>query len=106
KIDSPSGTALLLADAAQSADPTLITNYGRNEQRRSNEIGLQSIRGGNIYGEHTVMFLGNNEEIHLSHRALSRSLFATGALTLTKWLSKQRSPGFYKISDIELKDLL
>lgn len=105
KVDSPSGTALLLAESAQAADPSLITVYGRNESRKANEIGMQSIRGGNIYGEHTVMFLGNNEEIHISHRALSRSLFASGAVTLTKWLTKQKAPGFYRLSDIELKDL-
>ncbi len=106
KKDAPSGTALLLAKTAQAANPNLTINSSRTKERSPNEIGVQAIRGGNIFGEHTVMFLGNHEEIHLSHRALSRSLFAEGALTLGAWLKERPAPGFYHLSDVELKDLL
>ncbi len=106
KKDAPSGTALLLAQAAQAAVPDLEIVYGRSGTRKGREIGIQSLRGGHVFGEHTVMFMGDHEEVHIAHRALSRSLFASGALTLGTWLSGREHSGFYTLDDVAIEDLL
>ena len=84
KIDSPSGTALLLADSINNAlDNKKDYNFNRfqnREKRKKNEIGFSSIRGGNIVGEHTVIFFGENESFEITHKAYSRGVFAEGAL--------------------------
>ncbi len=99
KADSPSGTTLFLADALHQAlpDSTLVTN--RTEKRKSGEIGISVTRGGGVFGEHSIRFLGEAEEFTLSHRAFSRDLFAKGALALGEWLLKQE-PGFYSLHDV------
>ncbi len=91
KKDAPSGTALSLVADLQSvrllevvSDRTL-----RKEARSPNEIGISSVRGGDIVGEHTVHFLGQGERIEITHRASDRSLFARGAFALSKILYKQ-----------------
>jgi 4-hydroxy-tetrahydrodipicolinate reductase len=101
KVDSPSGTALLLAKNISEEIPKSEIISSRKSKRRAEEIGVHSIRGGNVFGEHHISFLGDSEEIVFSHRALSRSLFANGALVLGKWLA-DRKPGFYGLSDVEL----
>jgi 4-hydroxy-tetrahydrodipicolinate reductase len=101
KVDSPSGTALLLAKNISEEIPKSEIISSRKSKRRDEEIGVHSIRGGNVFGEHHISFLGDSEEIVFSHRALSRSLFANGALVLGKWLA-DRKPGFYGLSDVEL----
>lgn len=98
KKDAPSGTALLLADSIIRQRPELYVNTDRNKLRDKNEIGVVSIRGGSVFGEHSLRFLSDEEELEFSHRALSRDLFAKGALHLGAWLEKQQN-GFYSIFD-------
>ncbi len=90
KLDAPSGTALMLADAAKeglSYEPEYIyTRYDRRQKRGKAEIGISAIRGGNIIGEHQVIFAGGDEVINLTHRAQSRALFATGALRAARFV--------------------
>ncbi|MFK7823401.1 MAG: 4-hydroxy-tetrahydrodipicolinate reductase [Oligoflexales bacterium] len=104
KKDSPSGTAVYLAK--QLAEETSFNPvYGRDNIRHDKEIGVQATRGGGVFGEHKIRFLGEHEEISISHRAYSRTLFAKGALVLGHWILKQK-PGLYQISDIAARDLI
>lgn len=83
KVDSPSGTAQMLADSINTAlGNNLHCEYNRHdkhEARSKNEIGMSSIRGGNIVGEHTVQFIGNFETFEIKHTSFSRNVFAEGA---------------------------
>jgi len=105
KRDAPSGTALALAQAAGEArgiapaQPLAGSPVARIGPRRPGEIGLAVVRGGDIVGEHTVLFAGPGEELRLSHRAADRALFARGALKAALWLAGQL-PGRYAMSDI------
>jgi len=103
KVDAPSGTALMLAEAIESArDGESELVFGRhetNKRREKKEIGIHSLRGGNKAGEHSVYFLGTDEEIVITHRAGSKRVFAEGALAAAKWLLKQKS-GFYSMEDV------
>ena len=102
KVDSPSGTALLLANTIKESIPeeTEFT-YGRvgNCKRKNNEIGIHSIRGGSIVGEHEIIFAGTGETIEIKHSALSREVFAIGALKACEFM-KGKEPGFYNMEDI------
>lgn len=90
KIDSPSGTALMLADAINKAlDDKMIYEFDRHikkQRRQKNEIGFSSIRGGNIVGEHTVQFLGENETFEIKHTSYSSTVYAEGAVKAAKFL--------------------
>lgn len=103
KIDAPSGTALMLADAVSSAkDHTMHYVYDRHSQRKkreSSEIGIHSVRGGTIVGEHEVIFAGPHEMITLSHSAQSKEIFAHGAINAAFFLAEQRA-GLYDMSDL------
>lgn len=103
KIDSPSGTALLLADCINQALENKFTyefdRHHKHEKRSQNEIGFSSIRGGNIVGEHTVQFLGENETFEITHKAYSRSVFADGAIKAACFLVKQTN-GFYSMEHL------
>lgn len=105
KRDAPSGTALALARAAGEArglaPPEALSgaSAGRVGPRRQGEIGFAVVRGGDIVGEHTVLFAGPGEELRLSHRALDRAIFARGALRAALWL-RGKPPGRYGMSDI------
>ena len=103
KVDAPSGTALMLAEAIESArDGESELVFGRhetNKRREKKEIGIHSLRGGNKAGEHSVCFFGTDEEIVITHRAGSKRVFAEGALAAAKWLLKQKS-GFYTMEDV------
>jgi len=105
KRDAPSGTALALARAAGEArglapsEALSATSGGRVGPRRDGEIGFAIVRGGDIVGEHTVLFAGLGEELRLSHRAGDRAIFARGALRAALWLLG-RPPGRYSMSDI------
>ena len=99
KKDSPSGTSLFLAESLNSAIPESSIAYNRTSSRKDGEIGISATRGGGIFGEHKIRFLGDFEEFTLTHRAYSRELYAKGALSLTEWLLKQES-GFYTLNDI------
>ncbi|MCA6072391.1 MAG: 4-hydroxy-tetrahydrodipicolinate reductase [Endomicrobium sp.] len=105
KKDSPSGTAAKLAEVAASALGENINNvgvYGRhssNEAREKGEIGVLSVRAGDIIGDHTVYFAGLGERIELTHRAHSRDTFAAGAVRAAKWAVGQK-PGLYDMSNV------
>lgn len=101
KQDAPSGTALYIAQRLCQQDSRYFTTTQRSAQRQPHEIGIHAVRGGKIYGEHQLAFLGDDEEITITHRALSRELFAKGALRLAAWLVKQDS-GFYTLADVQL----
>ncbi len=98
KLDAPSGTALMIADAI-AKDDTVYT-YDRHavrKKRDKNEIGISSVRGGTIVGEHEVIFAGNNEVITLSHSAQSKDLFAAGAVNAAVFMTGKPS-GLYDMS--------
>ena len=103
KLDAPSGTAILLADAVnENMGEKLSYTYDRSERhepRRADEIGLCAIRGGTIVGDHDVIFAGEDEVITFSHRAYSRKIFAKGAISAAKFLNG-KSKGLYDMSDI------
>lgn len=103
KIDSPSGTALLLADSINNAlENKMEYNFNRfqnREKRNKNEIGFSSIRGGNIVGEHTVIFFGENESFEITHKAYSRGVFAEGALKGAEYIVGKEN-GYYSMDDI------
>ena len=103
KIDSPSGTAIMLADAINSVFNNEKTydfdRLQKREKRSKNEIGFSSIRGGNIVGEHSVMFFSENETFEITHKSYSRQVFAEGALKAAKFIVSQR-PGLYNMSDV------
>lgn len=101
KADAPSGTALMLADAVKSQRPDAEYVYGRSGQhkRQPNEIGIHSLRMGNVVGEHEVIFATDNQTITLKHQAHDRALFAEGALTAAAFLVGQPA-GFYHMDDL------
>jgi 4-hydroxy-tetrahydrodipicolinate reductase len=100
KKDAPSGTALRLAEAvAEGAgrDLAAAARYARHGDigaRSTSEIGIQTLRGGDVVGDHTVMFLGNGDRIEITHRASTRDTFAIGAVRAALWL-EGRPPGLY-----------
>jgi len=105
KVDSPSGTAIRLGEIVADASGRDFKNvvkferHGQIGERAPNEIGIQTIRGGDIVGEHTIMFCGLGERLELTHRALNRDNFARGAIHALRWVIG-RSPGIYSISDV------
>ena len=100
KQDVPSGTALYIAQRLCQQDSRYFVNTQRQGKRQSHEIGINAVRGGKIYGEHRLAFLGDDEEITITHRALSRDVFAKGALRLAVWLDNCSS-GFYTLEDVK-----
>lgn len=108
KADSPSGTALMLYDAAQkergpSAEP-VYGRYGRTQKRTTGEIGIHAVRGGTVTGEHEVGFYGDGEQVILTHRAENRSLFAQGALRAAQYVL-DKPAGLYSMRDVVLEML-
>lgn len=102
KIDAPSGTAIMLANAVKEEMPDAYFEYDRHskrEKRHTNEIGIHSIRGGTIVGEHQVIFAGNDEIVTLSHSARSKAIFSQGAVNAAVFLSGKES-GIYNMSDL------
>lgn len=107
KLDAPSGTALMIADAiAETRNSTsyVYDRHERREKRSSEEIGIHAVRGGSIIGEHEVIFAGKDEVITISHSAASRSLFAAGALRAAEFIVG-KSAGMYNMDDM-LKDII
>ncbi len=100
KADAPSGTAKLLASEILSKRSGLSEQTHRTGKRSATEVGMHSIRGGGVFGEHEVRFLGQHEELTLSHRAFGRGLFAEGAIRLGRWLFHQ-PVGCYSPADFE-----
>lgn len=101
KVDAPSGTALMLADAIKTVRPELYEHNGRSGQgkRDRNEIGIHAVRMGNIVGEHEVIVGTQNQQITLKHEAFSRSLFAEGAISAARFLVG-KPIGHYTMQDI------
>ena len=103
KIDAPSGTAILLADAANSAKPYdadyIYQREAVRKPRSAHEIGISSVRGGSIVGEHEIIFAGHDEVIELRHTASSRDIFALGAVRAAKYITG-KLPGLYSMNDL------
>ncbi|OHB24879.1 MAG: 4-hydroxy-tetrahydrodipicolinate reductase [Desulfuromonadaceae bacterium GWC2_58_13] len=105
KKDSPSGTAVRMGEVVAEAlgrDYNKVANYHREGmcgERTKEEIGMQTVRGGDIVGEHTVYFIGMGERIEISHRAMSRDMFARGAVRAAGWLAGKK-PGMYDMQDV------
>lgn len=102
KVDAPSGTALLLGDTIRNAiDDTTSYVHGRNgnHKREHSEIGVHAVRGGTIVGEHEIIFAGEGEVIELKHTALSREVFAVGALKACLFMAGQEA-GMYNMNDV------
>jgi 4-hydroxy-tetrahydrodipicolinate reductase len=102
KKDSPSGTAQRLADAIQRGRNAGRFVYGRHGlvgERKKDEIGVHAIRGGDVVGDHTVLFLGNGERIELVHRVTSRDAFAAGAVVAATWVVGKPA-GLYDMRDV------
>ncbi len=104
KLDAPSGTALMLADAANEArggDMEYVTDRSSvRHQRGIKEIGISSIRGGTIVGEHEVIFAGHDEVITISHSIGSREVFASGAVKAARYMAGIKAPGLYTMMDV------
>jgi 4-hydroxy-tetrahydrodipicolinate reductase len=105
KVDAPSGTALLLGEAAADgrgrnlkADSVRVRD-GHTGARRSGSIGFAALRGGSVVGEHCVIFAGAAERIELAHKAESRDIFARGAIRALLW-AKDKQPGLYNMADV------
>jgi 4-hydroxy-tetrahydrodipicolinate reductase len=103
KVDAPSGTALMIADEINhSQDDVFAYEYDRQSTRKprdSRSIGIHSIRGGNIVGEHSVLFAGPEENITISHSANTRDVFAVGAVKAALFLAG-KGPGLYSMKDL------
>ncbi len=105
KIDAPSGTALMLGRAVaegRGQDHDTVAVRGRDGitgERPRGAIGYAALRGGNVVGDHTVIFAADNERIELTHKAADRAIFARGALHAALWL-KDRGPGLYSMADV------
>lgn len=102
KTDAPSGTATMLLKAAQRARETLVPVHGREGDvgaRTFDEIGVHAVRGGGIVGDHTVHLVGAFDRIELTHRAMSRELFAAGALRAARWISG-KAAGRYELAQV------
>jgi 4-hydroxy-tetrahydrodipicolinate reductase len=105
KVDAPSGTALRLGELVANAQGRTLhevavhTRHGLNGARPSGGIGFSVIRGGDLVGEHTVMFAGAGERIEITHRASSRMTYALGSLRAARFLA-QREPGLYDMRDV------
>jgi 4-hydroxy-tetrahydrodipicolinate reductase len=105
KADAPSGTALMLGEAAASgrgedlADVRATPWDGITGERAAGRIGFASLRAGGVIGEHTVLFASEDETLTLSHSAIDRSLFARGAVAAAAWV-RNRRPGLYDMQDV------
>ena len=102
KIDAPSGTAIMLANAVKEEMPDAYFEYDRHskrEKRHTNEIGIHAVRGGTIVGEHDVIFAGQDEVITFNHTAYSRAIFGKGAVQAAKYLAG-KGAGMYDMSDV------
>jgi len=105
KVDAPSGTAMHCAEVLATAlgrdlsHNVVYHREGLTGPRKTGEIGIQTIRGGDIVGDHTVYFAGLGERLEITHRASSRDTFAKGAIRAAKWLVEEK-PGFYDMQDV------
>ena len=104
KIDAPSGTALMLGEAVAEGLPyaptSVFDRHAVREKRDPHEIGFSSVRGGTIVGEHEIIFAGHDEIMEIKHTALSREIFAQGAVEAAKFISGVEAPGLYDMADM------
>jgi 4-hydroxy-tetrahydrodipicolinate reductase len=105
KVDAPSGTALALGQAAAVGRGVDLENVsqrvrdGHTGPRKTGDIGFATLRGGDIAGDHTIIFAGDGERVELTHRASNRTVFAAGAVRAALWTST-KLPGLYSMSDV------
>jgi 4-hydroxy-tetrahydrodipicolinate reductase len=105
KVDAPSGTALMLGEAAAAGRGIALENHsargrdGVTGARRAGDIGFASLRGGTVTGDHSVIFAGSMERIELTHRAEDRTMFAQGAVKAALW-ARGKKPGLYTMADV------
>ena len=102
KVDSPSGTAVMIANAVKEIreqSEFIYGRHGRTGKRQQNEVGINAVRGGTIVGEHSAIFAGNDEILEINHSARSKNVFAEGAIAAAKYLVNQE-PGFYNMDDM------
>ena len=102
KLDSPSGTAVMIANGIKEVLPDtecIYGRHGRSEKRSSNEVGIHAIRGGTIVGEHTTIFAGHDEIVEIKHTAQSKDIFAKGAIAAAKFLVNQEA-GYYNMNNM------
>lgn len=105
KKDAPSGTAMTTAEVLAEASgrnlskDAIYARHGMIGERKANEIGIQTLRGGDVVGDHTVYFAGIGERLEITHRATSRDTFAQGALRAAEWLLGKK-PGLYDMQDV------
>ena len=105
KVDAPSGTALLLGEAAAEGREIALSEHsvrardGHTGARKAGDIGFAALRGGTVVGDHTVIFAGAGERIELTHKAEDRGIFARGAVQAALW-AHQRKPGLYSMADV------
>lgn len=105
KVDAPSGTALAMGEAVADAqgrsleECAVYGRHGHTGEREAGTIGFSAIRGGDIVGEHTVMFVGDGERIEITHKATSRMVFANGAMRAALWVHGGE-PGLYNMQDV------
>ena len=105
KVDAPSGTALMLGHAAADGrgiaieDHAVFARHGQTGARKRGDIGFQTLRGGTVVGEHTVLFAGPHERIELIHKAEDRGIFSRGAIKAALW-ARGRKPGLYSMADV------
>ena len=102
KVDAPSGTALRLLDSLKTVRADSFGQHVRDGQigpRHADEIGIQTLRGGDVVGEHTVFYFGEGERLEITHRATDRRIFARGAVRAALW-AVQQTPGRYGMSDV------
>ena len=99
KVDAPSGTALMLAGICDPDRQRIWLNGRQGEGKRGDEIGIHSLRGGTIFGEHSIVFALEDEVIEISHTAFSKRIFAKGAIEAAVWLNGKKK-GMYAIEDV------
>ena len=102
KVDSPSGTAVMIANAVKEIreqSEFIYGRHGRTGKRQQNEVGIHAVGGGTIVGEHSAIFAGNDEILEINHSARSKNVFAEGAIAAAKYLVNQE-PGFYNMDDM------
>ena len=102
KVDSPSGTAVMIANAVKEIreqSEFIYGRHGRTGKRQQNEVGIHAVRGVTIVGEHSAIFAGTDEILEINHSARSKNVFAEGAIAAAKYLVNQE-PGFYNMDDM------
>lgn len=105
KVDAPSGTSLMLGRAAAEGrgvglgEHSVRSRDGHTGARRKGDIGFATLRGGNVVGDHTVIFAGESERIELTHKAADRAIFARGAVKAALW-ARGKTPGLYSMADV------